>query len=549
MDDLKRKIKGDVIDWEKSTADQVFISKPKKGFVLFPGWDLKIVVTQSGEKIYPVWIAPECSKKGCNTCDSKKEYRIYKKMKNDIVDGKIRVCDRTISMFNDDNKVVNHIPVEKITFARKKRPNGSRRKGKLEKCEKKRLRLMETSERAKYEELECDICMTPFQQKDMLRCNGKTKHFFCNACVDNSLKHVQVKYSPRGLVCLRNDCHACIDWTQAYTFSVTGFQKKHRSMLELNGEQRQKEKSDKLGESAMKMAFDPKILEKTRLHSIFKDFPEVDGIKCCNGKHTFLEWEGCNAITCHACKHRKVYAKVRFQLMETDSTHCSVYDPAWKFLYDLYSDETGYYYTYLDWCQSQDQIKNQLRKQLMEYLHYVMPRLKRRCPQMTATYTSFVSYTKISKDVEAQFCIFCNHKFETKKDRVQHSQHLASCKYLNLLNVETKNSVYTPTEQMPILRQRVRWLRLALRLQQFVDRTTATVYNGGGNAIGTNYSRIVWNQEGKALLKSIKEKKIMKEMDKDWKMLDSFSEEDKRLYALIVECSNMVCEKKTVFFF
>ena len=71
MDDLKRKIKGDVIDWEKSTADQVFISKPKKGFVLFPGWDLKIVVTQSGEKIYPVWIAPECSKEGCNTCDSK----------------------------------------------------------------------------------------------------------------------------------------------------------------------------------------------------------------------------------------------------------------------------------------------------------------------------------------------------------------------------------------------------------------------------------------------------------------------------------------------
>ena len=101
---------------------------------------------------------------------------------------------------------------------------------------------------------------------------------------------------------------------------------------------------------------------------------------------------------------------------------------------------------------------------------------------------------------------------------------------------------------MPILRQRVRWLRLALRLQHFVDRTD-TVYNGGGNATVTNYSRIVWNQEGKALLKCIAEKKVMKEMDKDWKMLDSFSEEDKRLYALIVECSNMVCEKKTVFLF
>lgn len=534
MDDLKRKIKGDVIDWEKSTADQIFISKPKKGFVLFQGWDLKIVVTQSGEKIYPVWIAPECSKEGCNTCDSKKEYRIYKKMKNDIVDGKIRVCDRTISMFNDDNRVVNRIPVEKITFARKKRPNGSRRKGKLEKCEKKRLKLMETSERVKYEELECDICMTPFKQKDMLRCNGKTNHFFCNACVGNSLKHVQVKYTPRGLVCLRNDCDKCIEWIQAYTFDVKQFQQKHRTLLEYNGEQRQKQKSDKLGESALKMAFDPKLLEETRLFSLFKDFPEVDGIKCCNGKHTFLEWEGCNAISCHFCKTKKVYAKVCFR-WQTDTGDVSFFDPAWKLLYDLHSNDRSFY-TYLDWCQTNAEI----RKQLREYFDYVLPRIIRRKPVEMAGIISYelVSCTKIAKEVNSQFCIFCNHKFETKKERVQHSNHLASCKYLNLLNVDQENSVYTPTEQMPILRQRVRWLRLALRLHQFVDSTT--VYNGGGNATGTNYSKIVWNQEGKALLKSIKEKKIMKEMDKDWKMLDSFSEEDKRLYALIVECSNMV---------
>lgn len=544
MEELKRKIKGDVIDWEKSTADQVFISKPKKGFVLFPGWDLKIVVTQSGEKIYPVWIAPECSKEGCNTCNSKKEYRIFKKMRDDIEYSKIRVCGHTITLFNDVNQRVNSVPVSKLVFARKKRQNGSRRKGQLEKCNTKRLKLMDSSERAKYEELDCAICMTQFKQKDMLRCNGDTQHFFCNACVENSLKHVQVKYSHRGLLCLRNDCQKCIDWAQAYTFSVPGFQKKHRSLLELNGEQRQKKKSDKLGESALKLAFDPKLLEETRLRSIFKDFPEVDGIKCCNEKHTFLEWEGCNAITCHACKHTKVYAKVRFQLMN-DSTRLSVYDPAWNFLYDLHWDESGHYYTYLDWCQTNSEIQ----KQLMEYFQYVLPRLKRKCLQMAAVSSyKMSSFTKISREVEAQFCIFCNCKFETKQERVRHPNHLASCKYLNLLNVERKNSVYTPTEQMPILRQRVRWLRLALRLQHFVDRTD-TVYNGGGNATVTNYSRIVWNQEGKALLKCIAEKKVMKEMDKDWKMLDSFSEEDKRLYALIVECSNMVCEKKTVFLF
>lgn len=512
------------------TTDQFILLTPMKGYQLLPGW--KLMLNAGSTKIYPKWCAPGCSfePRRCN-CDARKTYTSAKKWKTDLLEGRIKICgyvhpihrrEKCNAEYLNSNMEFKRIfDLDDVHIARKKiskKDNGERKRKAIEvKLTKLGGEIKKTKIR-----VECGVCMEEFIQDEhetYLTCGSN--HVFCRGCVENAVKLSNQKCEKNGLQCLSPSCNRVIEWKKGYIANCEEMGKKHQKLFLMSGAKQQRQTNSqnmrKVAKYTQHLLWGhSNFMEQHRINDICKDICAMGGLMCCNRKHAFTDWDACSAIKCDQCKPTITRKKITFKWKYNSGTmtHATATRKVGldRFYMKVVEGKEGTFATVLD---------NGPTREILEKYRRWVTRALEGGPHV---FDLVEEEDLLVEEPYSSFCLYCNKKFETKKEIREHASHLEKCKYLNILNIPTNRSVFVGEILKPVMIPRVRWLRFACKIRHLIRRDAFSI-------LEKLYDR---------------EEPIMNDvMDTEWKRLDSFTQDDKNLYKCIAECSDYLKKRKS----